>query len=151
MSTVPNDTIVQAAQIALLPFHPETPEQAADMLLFWRRRKEMTDADVAEVCARMFPKPLPLMECPAWCTTDHSRFVYSEVENLCDHDREVLVETSDEGSVVLQVLVTATDDLTERRRHPAGILVITEEPMQMDRAIRLIGAVTEGLRILASA
>ena len=50
-----NDTIVEAAMIALAAFHPETPEQAADMLLFWIRRHEMTDADVAEVTARMFP------------------------------------------------------------------------------------------------
>lgn len=54
-----NDSIVEAAITALGPFHPETPQQAADMLLFWRRRAELTAADVAEVCERMFPAAAP--------------------------------------------------------------------------------------------
>lgn len=146
-----HEEIVRAAQIALAYFQPETPEQVAGLLSCWVRRPEMTDADLAEVCERMFPKELPLMDCPSWCTTDHSGFTYDEIENLCEHDREVLVETNEAGSVKLQVLVTVTDDLTARYRHPGGILVLTDEPLPVDQAIRMIGAVTEGLRILTSA
>lgn len=145
-----NEDIVQAAMIALAAFHPETPEQAADMLLFWRRRAELTEADIAEVGDRMFPEPLPLMDCPAWCTTDHSGYRYNRFENLAEHDREVLVERDERGGVKLQVLVSVTDDLTERRRNEPGILIIADEPISPAQAIRLVGAVSEGLRILAA-
>lgn len=145
-----NDTVVEAAMIALRAFHLTAPGQVAPMLAFWIRRDEMTDADVAEVAERMFPKPLPLMDCPEWCTADHSRFTYDEIENLCDHDREILIERDEEGRIKLQVLVSATDNLSERHRNPGGILIITDEPLTPEQAIRMVGAVSEGLRILAA-
>lgn len=54
-----NDTIVEAAITALAPFHPESREDAANMLLFWMRRSEMTDLDLVEVQQRMFPAGPP--------------------------------------------------------------------------------------------
>lgn len=143
-----NEQIVWDAQVALANFHPETPEQVVDMLLFWRRRSELTPADIAEVCERMFPKPLERMECPAWCETDHTRGRYNTIENLCEHTKDVLVVSDDEDRVKLQVYIAAVDDLTERYRHPAGVMVQADEPLSQDQVIDLIGALTEGLRII---
>lgn len=44
-----------AAVTALGAFCPRTAEEAADILLWWRRRSEMTDADVAAAVEAMFP------------------------------------------------------------------------------------------------
>lgn len=145
-----NDTIVEAAMIALAAFHPETPEQAADMLLFWIRRHEMTDADMAEVTARMFPKPLPLMECPAWCDGEHPEKP-NEIEDLSDHYHDLLEERDESGRLKLWVAIQATDELADRRRNGPGILVQADEALSPDQAIRLVGAIAEGLRILANA
>lgn len=49
--------IVADAMVALVADNPQTPELAEDLLRFWVRRSEMTDADVTEVCRRLFPKP----------------------------------------------------------------------------------------------
>lgn len=91
-----NDSIVEAAITALAPFHPESAQQAADMLLFWARRAELTAADITEVGERLFPSTRPADDggfaerfleerrayaedlaarrrddCPDWCTYDH--------------------------------------------------------------------------------
>jgi hypothetical protein len=50
-----NDSIVDQAVTALAPFHPESREQAADMLLFWIRRAELTEQDITAVQDRLFP------------------------------------------------------------------------------------------------
>lgn len=74
MSNVPNDAIVQAAITALAPFYPTDAEQVQNMLLFWVRRAEMTDVDLAEIVKRMFPLDEKLIAppaCPAWCTGEH--------------------------------------------------------------------------------
>lgn len=46
-----------AAVTALEAFLPDSRQQAEDMLLFWRRRSEMTSEDVAAVLDAMFPRP----------------------------------------------------------------------------------------------
>jgi hypothetical protein len=138
MDTVPtpviNENIVQAAMIALAYFKPTSAEEAASMLLFWVRRAEMTDADVAEVGERMFLRPVELMPCPAWCETEHERYSYNEFEDLCEHDRDLLVEHDEKGSVKVQVY-----------------LVQADEPLTPGQAIRMVGAVSEGLRIISQA
>jgi hypothetical protein len=58
VSTVPtpiNAELVIAAITALTAFFPKDREQVADMLLFWVRRHELTEADIVEVQDRMFP------------------------------------------------------------------------------------------------
>lgn len=53
------DSIVADAIRALTVYQPQSPQQAADMLLFWVRRHEMTDVDLAEIQRRMFPNVMP--------------------------------------------------------------------------------------------
>jgi hypothetical protein len=50
-----NESVVADAIRALGPFRPTTPRQATDMLLFWVRRRELTDADMSAVTEAMFP------------------------------------------------------------------------------------------------
>lgn len=145
-----NDTIVQLAMIALQPFQVKEPADIAPMLLFWIHRAEMTDADVAEVAKRMFPKPLPLMECPSWCDGDHHGVKPNAVEDLFDHYRDLVEEHDDDGRIKLWVSVHVVDDLGRRRRCQPGILVQTDETLSPDQARRLVTAVEEGLRILSA-
>lgn len=148
MDTVPNEDIVTAAIIALRPCLPATAEQAVDLLLFWRRRDELTVADVAEVCARMFPQPLERMECPAWCTHDHSRETPNVIDDLSDHYRDLLVEHDESGRIKFEVAVHVTDSLTDRIRGEAGIRVYADEPLSPAEARRMVSAIEQGLSIL---
>jgi len=146
-----NQAIIEAAMTALRAFYLTEPGQVAPMLAFWIRRDEMTDADVAEVAERMFPKRLDRMPCPSWCDQDHSEeFQPNEVENLADHYHDLLTERDEAGRLKLWVAIHATDDLTERQRYGGGIHVQADETLSPDQAIRMIAAVTEGLRILAA-
>src|SRR5690349_12220769 len=97
-----------------------------------------------------FPKPLPLMDCPAWCTHDHTGEHPNEVEDLSDHWHDLLEERDEQGRLALWIAITATDSLGERTRTPAGIHIYSDEPLSPDRAVRMVGAVSEGLRILAA-
>lgn len=54
-----NDSIVETAVTALAPFHPQSREQVADMLLFWVRRHELNPYLVEEIQNRLFPEVTP--------------------------------------------------------------------------------------------
>jgi len=147
-----NDNIVEAATAALKAWGVASPEDAVRLLQSWARRPEMTDGDLAAVLDVLFPvNDLPMMDCPDWCTYDHSRERYNDVENLCTHFHDLVVERDDEGRIKLEVSVAATDDLTDRTRTPAGIHVQTDEPLSVGQALQLVGAVAEGLRIIVNA
>lgn len=80
-SPTPTRPIVDAAVTALALFHPTDPEQAVNMLTFWARRGELTDADIVEIQDRMFPD-----DCPDWCTFDHTGDDPADpIENLILH------------------------------------------------------------------
>jgi hypothetical protein len=64
-----------AAVTALQAWNVDSPEQAARLLQSWKRRDEMTIADVGAVLDAMFPADeLELLDppaCPRWCTREH--------------------------------------------------------------------------------
>lgn len=54
-----NDSIIGDAVTALAPFHPQSRDQVADMLLFWVRRTELNPYLVEEIQNRLFPEVVP--------------------------------------------------------------------------------------------
>lgn len=154
MDTVPNPVInqqiIEAAMTALRPFYLTEPGQVAPMLAFWIRRQEMTDADVAEIAERLFPKPIDRLPCPSWCTHDHTgEFPPNEIDNLVDHYHQ-LIRESDDAGLALDVAVHQTDVLDDGEQPGAGIYVYARDHLTPAQARLLVTAVRRGLRILGA-
>ncbi len=110
MKTVPNTLnldLVDDAVNAIGAFAPEKITDAALLLLSWRRRGELSPADIGIVMSRLFPhredRPAPTVpDCPSWCTGEH----LSELDSLefrdCESE-ETLVPTAENDVVGVYV------------------------------------------------
>lgn len=155
MSTVPNDSIVAAAILALDAFVIDNRDQAALLLASWTRRDEL-DADAVKTVLDFVVSPAldraTRLRCPEWCTFDH------RADDVRDDLISHMSDDHTDGSVRelldarVDVRVARTDNLWEGTVGVPNLYVRVEaELTTWEQAAELARTILDGFGYLAGA
>jgi hypothetical protein len=138
-----------AATVALDAWAVRDRKEAAELLTFWRRRQEMTDADVTAVLDAMFGRA----DCPDWCTIDHRDDDVRDdliLHQGSDHTDGTVRKLLDAHQ--LSVRVARTDDLAAGQAGTPTLTVhLDVELTTWEQAAELARTILDGFGYLAGA
>jgi hypothetical protein len=160
----PEQSEVQHDALALMQlFRPADRDTARSVLGRWPRRAALTNAGIDTVLDAYFdgtslpppPKPLPPSPlppspspCPSWCTLDHRKYSYSEVEHSCEHSGKVLDARAADGHQIIGIDVMRSDNLAEGTQGPIGVWIFCDDALDVGQTQILIGALQGALEII---
>jgi hypothetical protein len=116
--------------------------------------REAYKVALAAVGATKLPAGYTLGPCPTWCRTDHAeRDAHESTDGLREHSSEpvfISAANSDATGKAAHVTVCVMDDLEAGVRHPAAVIVSSDDELIPTNA-RLLAAAITGAAELAEA